>query len=343
MPRVRGRALRERRHRAATSRSRYPARRGRATPFGRRLARDFRRATGLALPDPAARPSRVPARGAALAGVDAVLGRPLLRDEGGAGAPHPPARPRRRREPQRLRLHRRLHPLGLHAARAASPTSSRPTPTSATRSATAPAGAATTPASAPSCWPTSRASACGSSSRRSTTRATSRCRGDLWTWTAQALRAGRHRHQLLRLGQPAVHRPPPLRRDARHRPRLRGARLPAPPADPEQLVAVRDRERGPGAARPRPGASATAPAGDALYTTYSLLGELARRRVQLRRRHPPGRRAGAPGGGADHLAAARRHARRRRSPTGSPPGCAAGGTLVVTDPDAFTRTPSGAR
>ena len=115
---------------AATSRSRCcpAARRG-----ARRSAGGWRATSGgppaAPLPDPAARPSTSLARGAALAGLVALLGRPLLRDEGGAGPPHPPARPRRGGQPQRLRLHRRLHPLGLHAPGRRSPTSSRPTPT----------------------------------------------------------------------------------------------------------------------------------------------------------------------------------------------------------------------
>ena len=73
--------------RAATSRSAILPRGAGAAhaASGRALARDFRRATGVALPDPAATPIDERPRGAALAGVDPLLGRPLLRDEGGAG------------------------------------------------------------------------------------------------------------------------------------------------------------------------------------------------------------------------------------------------------------------
>ena len=90
---------------------------------------DFRRATGFALPDPAARPTTSAARGAALARVDALLRRPLPRDEGRPGGADQAARPGRAGEPERLRLHRRLHPVGLHPPRRRSPTSSRPTRT----------------------------------------------------------------------------------------------------------------------------------------------------------------------------------------------------------------------
>ena len=164
--------------------------------------------------------------------------------------------------------------------------------------------------------------------------------GDLWTWTAQALRAGatdisffasdnpRFTNRRLYDAMLAIART------------LRGARLPAPPADPEQVVVYATASEG--QAQPgRLGGVRYRTSGDALYTTHSLLGEL--------------------GGGAFSFDADTRlqaeparlaRARTLWLPRGDTldAGFAqavvawvrAGGTLIVTDPDAFGRTPSGA-
>ena len=61
--------------------------------------------------------------------------------------------------------------------------------------------------------------------------------GDLWTWTAQALRAGATDISFFASDNPRVHEPPPLRRDARRRRAPCAApACPAPPTDPEHLV-----------------------------------------------------------------------------------------------------------
>ena len=164
--------------------------------------------------------------------------------------------------------------------------------------------------------------------------------GDLWTWTAQALRAGatdisffasdnpRFTNRRLYDAMLAIART------------LRGARLPAPPSDPEQLVVYATASEG--QAQPaRRGGVRYRTSGDALYTTYSLLGEL--------------------GGGAFSFDADTRleadparlaRARTLWLPRGDTldAGLAqavvawvrGGGTLIVTDPDAFARTSSGA-
>ena len=138
--------------------------------------------------------------------------------------------------------------------------------------------------------------------------------GDLWTWTAQALRAGatdisffasdnpRFTNRRLYDAMLAIARARCAAPGCRRRPRPRAAR------------ALRDRQRGPGPAgagrrRPLPHVS-----GDALYTTYALLGELGGGGVQLRRRHAPGGRAARGWRRPDALAAARRHARRGLRP-----------------------------
>lgn len=163
---------------------------------------------------------------------------------------------------------------------------------------------------------------------------------DLWTWSAQALRAGatdlsffgsdnpRFTDRRLYDGMLAVARS------------VRGARLPAAPTDPEHLVLYATASEG--QAQPdRAGGVRYRTSGDALYTTYALLGELAGGAFSFdadtRLAREPARLAGArtlwmpradtlDAGFATRLAAWVR----------------AGGTLVVTDPEAFTRTPSGA-
>jgi hypothetical protein len=121
---------------------------------------------------------------------------------------------------------------------------------------------------------------------------------------------------------------------------VRGTRLPAPPSDPEQLVVYATASEG--QAQPsRRGGVRYRTSGDVLYTTYALLGELA---------------GGAFSFDADtRLEAEPARLARARTlwlPRGDTldPGLAqalvgwvrAGGTLIVSDPDAFGRTPSGA-
>jgi hypothetical protein len=164
--------------------------------------------------------------------------------------------------------------------------------------------------------------------------------GDLWTWTAQALRAGatdisffasdnpRFTNRRLYDAMLAIART------------MRGARLPAPPSDPEQLVVYATASEG--QAQPaRLGGVRYRTSGDALYTTYALLGELGGGAFSFdadtRLEAEPARLARAralwlPRGDTLDAGFAQAVAAWVR----------AGGTLIVTDPDAFGRTPSGA-
>jgi hypothetical protein len=163
---------------------------------------------------------------------------------------------------------------------------------------------------------------------------------DLWTWSAQALRAGatdlsffasdnpRFTNRRLYDAMLAIARS------------VRGTRLPAPPADPEQLVLYATASEG--QAQPhRTGGVRYRTSGDELYTTYALLGELSGGAFSFdadtRLAADPARLAAARtiwmprGDTLDRGFATRLLAWVR-----------AGGTLIVTDPDAFARTPSGA-
>jgi hypothetical protein len=163
--------------------------------------------------------------------------------------------------------------------------------------------------------------------------------GDLWTWTAQALRAGatdvsffgsddpKYTNKPLYAGMLAVARA------------MRGARLPAAPADPEQLVLYATATEG----RGRPdlaGGNRARASGDALYTTYALLGEEDGAAFSF---DADTRLAAHPA----RLAAART-LWMPRADTLEPrfadqvlAWVRGGGTLIVTDPAAFTRTPAG--
>lgn len=163
--------------------------------------------------------------------------------------------------------------------------------------------------------------------------------GDLWTWTAQALRAGatdisffgsdnpRFTNRRLYDAMLAIARS------------VRGARLPAAPDDPAQVVLYSTASEG--QAQPgRTGGVRYRTSGDALYTTYALLGELGgadfRFDSDTRLVADPTRLAAArtlwmPRGDTLDPAFATTLADWVR----------AGGTLVVTDPAAFTRAPDG--
>ena len=164
--------------------------------------------------------------------------------------------------------------------------------------------------------------------------------GDLWTWTAQALRAGATDISFFASDNPRFTNRRLYRAMLDVARSLRGTRLPAPPTDPEQLVLYATASEG--QAQPnRVGNVRYRTDGDAIYTTYSLLGELAGGAFSFdadtRLSAQPARLAAAKtlwlpradtldAPFADQLAAWVR----------------AGGTLVVTDPEAFTRSATGA-
>lgn len=163
--------------------------------------------------------------------------------------------------------------------------------------------------------------------------------GDLWTWTAQALRAGATDISFFASDNPRFtdrRRYDAMLSIART---MRDARLPAAPVDPAQLVLYSTASEG--QAQPhRSGGVRYRTSGDALYTTYSLLGELAGADFSFdsdtRLVADPSRLAAArtlwmPRGDTLDAAFAARIADWVRG----------GGTLITTDPRAFTRRPDG--
>ncbi len=164
---------------------------------------------------------------------------------------------------------------------------------------------------------------------------------DLWTWTAQALRAGATDISFFASDNPRFTRPRFYQTMLDIARSLRGTRLPAPPTDPGQLVLYSTTSEG--QAQPdRVGDPRYRTSGDAIYTTYSLLGELEGASFSFdsdaRLVREPARLAAArtiwmPRGAVLDATFAQRIVDWVR----------AGGTLIVTDPDAFTATPAGAR
>lgn len=163
---------------------------------------------------------------------------------------------------------------------------------------------------------------------------------DLYTWASQALRAGATDLSLYASDNPRVSRPVFYRGMLGLARSLRGVRLPDPPVDRGQLVVYATASEKQG----RPalvGDDRYMASGDALYATYALLGERAHAAFAFdsdtRLLRDPARLAAArvvwlPR--ADTLDEAFATAVER--------WVERGGTLVVTDPGAFARTPSGA-
>ncbi len=164
--------------------------------------------------------------------------------------------------------------------------------------------------------------------------------GDLWTWTAQALRAGATDISFFGSDNPRFTNRRLYDAMLAIAASMRSARLPAAPVDASQLVLYSTASEG--QAQPeRTGGVRYRTSGDALYTAYSLLGELGGAAFSFdadtRLTADPARLAAArtlwmPRGDTLDAGFAARVAGWVR----------AGGTLVVTDPDAFTRTPGGA-
>ena len=164
--------------------------------------------------------------------------------------------------------------------------------------------------------------------------------GDLWTWTAQALRAGATDISFFASDNPRFTNRRLYRAMLDVARSLRGTRLPAPPTDPEQLVLYATASEG--QAQPnRVGNVRYRTDGDAIYTTYSLLGELAGGAFSF---DADTRLSAQPA----RLAAARTLWLPRADTLDAPfadqlaAWVRAGGTLVVTDPEAFTRSATGA-
>ena len=315
-----------------------PRGRARSSPFGRRLARDFRRATGLALPDPAARPTASAREGLRWLAWTRFSGDRFFAMKA-----------------EQARLIRRLDPaarvdpndygfidgfIPWDYTRLASfadvveadPYVSYPERDRAGRGRYNPGFGAKLLSDLTGKRVRIVVQAFDYSRYRPTP-------GDLWTWSAQALRAGatdisffgsddpRFTNRRLYDGMLALARA------------MRAARLPAAPTDPSQLVLYATASEG--QAQPaRAGGVRYRTSGDALYTTYALLGELEGADFSFdadtRLLAEPARLAAArtiwmPRGDTLDAAFAARLADWVR----------AGGTLVVTDPRAFTRAPDG--
>ena len=162
---------------------------------------------------------------------------------------------------------------------------------------------------------------------------------DVWTWATQALRAGATDLSLYGENSPRFTRPRVYQAMLDIARNLRGTRLPEPPADPANVVVYATASEGQGqpaailAERPRTLANE-------LYTTYAVLGELAQSAFSF---DADTRLAADP----TRLARARTVWLPRGETLDRPFAEAlavwvrSGGTLVVTDPEAFTRAPDG--
>ena len=311
----------------------------RSSPFGRRLARDFRRATGFALPDPAARPTSDPAAGLRWLAWSRFSGDRFFR-----------------MKEEQAGLIRRLDPdavvspndygfidgfipwdytrlAGFADVVEADPYVSFPERDRAGRGRYNPGFAA------------KLLSDLTGRRTRIIVQGFDYSRyqpvpGDIWTWSAQALRAGATDLSFFASDNPRFTNRRLYRAMLDVARSLRGTRLPAPPADPEQLVLYATASEGQGQPA-RAGNVRYRTDGDAIYTAYSLLGELAGGAFSF---DADTRLAAEPA----RLAAARTLWLPRADVLDAPfagrlaDWVRAGGTLVVTDPDAFTRTPAGA-
>jgi hypothetical protein len=162
---------------------------------------------------------------------------------------------------------------------------------------------------------------------------------DLESWSAQALRAGATHLAFYANGNPRFTKPTFYAGMLSIARRLRGTRLPAPPTDRSQVIVYSTASEG--QAQPeRNGDARYRTRSPGLYTTYALLGELARGSfvfdADTRIAREPARLAGVRtvwlprGKTLDRPFAERLQA-----------WVQGGGTLVVTDPEAFTRAPDG--
>jgi hypothetical protein len=163
---------------------------------------------------------------------------------------------------------------------------------------------------------------------------------DLGVWAGQALRAGATDISFFGLDNPRFTDRPLYARMLEIARALRGSTLPAPPVDPATVVVYATASEG--QAQPdRIGDARYRTGGDALYTTYALLGELAGGAFSF---DADTRLAAEP----ERLAGARTVWLPRGEVLDRPFAEAlvrwvsGGGTLVVTDPNAFARTPDGA-
>ena len=162
---------------------------------------------------------------------------------------------------------------------------------------------------------------------------------DLYPWTAQALRAGATHISFFGSDNPRVVAPKRYGAMLDIASKLRGATLPERPADPERLVLYATASEGQG--QPwRSGNKRMRAAGDEIYTAHALLGEMGRgafsfdsdaRLLRAPERLSRAKAIWLPRAETLDRAFAERLLAWVRS----------GGTLIVTDPEAFTRAPNG--
>ncbi len=162
---------------------------------------------------------------------------------------------------------------------------------------------------------------------------------DLYAWSGQALRAGATDITFFASGNPRFTDRPfhsGMLRLARD---LRGTRLPAPPTDPATLVVYATASEGQGQPA-ETGDDRYLASADALYSVHGLLGELGHGAFSFdadtRLQREPARLAAAR-----TVWLPRADTLDRPFADGLAEWVRAGGTLVVGDPAAFTRTPDG--
>jgi hypothetical protein len=162
---------------------------------------------------------------------------------------------------------------------------------------------------------------------------------DVWTWATQALRAGATDLSLYGENNPIARRPAVYAAMLDIARNLRGTRLPAPPVDPANVIVYATASEGQGQPNVKIGERPRTLANQ-LYTTYSILGEQLHAGFvfdsDTRLVADPTRLARAT-----TVWLPRGETLDRPFAEALVTWVRAGGTLVVTDPDAFTRAPDG--
>lgn len=164
---------------------------------------------------------------------------------------------------------------------------------------------------------------------------------DLWEWSAQALRAGGTHLSFYANDNPRFTDLPRWRAMLAISAAMREADLPERPDDPEHLVLYATASEGQG--QPQlVGNKRYRTSGDALYTTYSLLGERARSAFRFVSDETLDADADLRGS-ARVIWAPRADVLERGLARRLGDWVRGGGTLVMTDAQAFLRTPRGGR